>query len=291
MPSKKLPVLTVQNFKKPELGPQDFYVKTFQEHRAVHPFVMKPHRHDFYMIMLFTEGSGKHTIDTTTFDIEPGAIFFMSPGEMHAWSLSDNTNGFVIMFHASFFILRAHSRQITESPFFSVKQKLRYAKLGRSALNEYSNLLKTIYRESTATTTNTRHVLRNYLDILLLKLADALPTQHISQPGPAGIITQLDRLIELNYYKHLPVSFYAKELAISASQLNHIMSTYLNQSISDLVRERLLLEAKRLLIYTTLSIFEISMELGFNDDSYFARFFKKNTGQTPEQFRKQLIVP
>lgn len=291
MPSKKLPVLTVKNFNKPALGPADFYIKTFQEHKEQHPFIMKPHRHDFYMVMLFTEGRGKHTIDMNTYDIEPGSLFFMSPGEMHAWNLSSNTNGFVIMFSASFFVLGAHQRQLSDSPFFSVKQKQTYGKLGRSGLNEYSNLLKTIYRESSATTNNNTAILRNYLDILLLKLADTLQTQKTKQPVTAGVITRLERLIELNYYKHLPVSFYAKELAISGVQLNHIMNTYLNKSIGDLVKERLTLEAKRLLIYTTLSINEISLELGFNDDSYFARFFKKNAGQTPEQFRKQLIVP
>lgn len=291
MPSKKLPVLTVDNFKKPLPGQQDFYIKTFQEHRAEHPFIMKPHRHDFYMVMLFTEGSGKHTIDLNTYDVEPGSVFFMSPGEMHAWHLSNDTNGFVVMFSASFLSLGAHPRRVTDVPFFSVKDKKHYGKLGRAALHEYTNLFKIIYRESQATAINTASVLRNYVDILLLKLSDTLQMQKTHQPVAANIITRLERLIEMNYYRHLPVSFYARELAISAVQLNHIMQTYLSKSIGDLVRERLVLEARRLLIYTTLTIGEISLELGFSDDSYFSRFFKKNTGQTPEQFRKQLIVP
>ncbi|HEY0031557.1 MAG TPA: AraC family transcriptional regulator [Bacteroidia bacterium] len=291
MPSAKLPVFSVKHFKKTAAPSPDFYIKTFQEHKAEHPFIMKPHRHDFYMVMLFTKGKGKHTIDLMTYDVSPGSVFFMSPGEMHSWELSNDCDGFVIMFNTSFFVMTARNRNINEFPFFSLDQKMHYHLLKKVELSEFSALLKAIYGESKTSASLQTAILRAYLEILLLKLTTVLyPGKKAIGKASAGLISRLEALVELNYKNRLPVSFYAEALAISAVQLNILANNYLNLSVAELISGRLLLEAKRLLVYTNLTINEISNELNFSDNSYFTKFFKKAIGQTPEQFRKLFTI-
>jgi AraC family transcriptional activator of pobA len=292
MSSNKLPVLSVKSFKKPLITDPDFYIKTFPEHKAEHPFIMEPHRHDFYMLMLFTKGKGKHIIDLKKYDVTPGSVFFMSPGEMHSWTLSNDTDGFVLMFNTSFFTMNVNNRSINEFPFFSLKNKMHCGKLKPALVSSFKALLKTIHLESKADLKQQTQILRAYLDILLLKLTAVFPSNaNNGAPLSVNMISKLEALIENNYKNHLPVSFYAGALSISPVQLNVLSNNQLNRSVSDLIHERLFSEAKRLLAYTDLTANEISNQLNFNDNSYFNRFFKKASGHTPEQFRKRLLIP
>lgn len=290
MASGKLPVFTVKNFKKAPASDPDFYIKTFQEHKAEHPFIMEPHRHDFFMIMLFTKGKGVHTIDFNTYDIKPGSVFFMSPGEMHSWKLSNDTDGYVLFFNRSFFIMNAPNRNMNELQFFSIENKVQHSLFNRSQTKITEELLKNIYNESKTEAKQQTLILRAYLDILLLKFAAIIePERSVKRSKTIELITRLEQLIEVNYKAHLTVTYYAKELAISPVQLTSLTTAYLNKSVAELIHDRLILEAKRLLIYTDLTVSEISNELNFSDNSYFNKFFKKASGQTPEQFRKRFF--
>ncbi len=121
MSKQNLSVLKINQFQ----NKSDVYIRTFQQHKAEHPFVMDAHTHDFYLITLFTKGSGTHTIDFNTYDVSRGSIFFMSPSEMHAWTLSDDTDGYVLFFNTSFYVMDALSQQLFLLPFFKSKDKIR----------------------------------------------------------------------------------------------------------------------------------------------------------------------
>lgn len=291
MTKKNLPVLSVKNFNSTEFSASpDFYVKTFQEHRKDHPFVMKPHRHDFYLIMFFTKGSGTHTIDFNSYKIAPSQVFFMSPGEMHSWTLSDDTDGFVLLFNDAFFKMIPQNRNVNEFPFFTQQNKIQNGQLNEKQTKYFNNFFAEICKEGSGKTNRQSKILRSYLDILLLKFADIFDAKSGQKINSAAtLIGRAEMLIETNYKNHFPVSVYAAELNISAVQLNTLVRTYLNKTIGELCHERLILESKRLLIYTDLTVSEICHELNFNDTSYFNKFFKKNVGKTPEQFRKLLI--
>jgi AraC-like DNA-binding protein len=284
----KLPVFSVGNFKNTAARDPGFYIETFPEHRKEHPFIMEAHRHDFYMLMLFTKGKGEHTIDMGTYPVAPGSVFFMSPGEMHAWKLSNDTDGFVLMFNSAFFVMNAQNRSIHEFPFFSVKNKMNYGKLKSADMKSFRGLMQIMHEESRQEGFHRNKILRAYLDILLFKLAEAFGSTGKTTSAP-GLISRLEELIELHYREHQPVAFYASALAISPVQLNSLTQDYLGKSVRDLGQERLLTEAKRLLIYTGLTISEISGQLNFSDNSYFTKFFKKGTDTTPEKFRSRLL--
>ena len=130
-------------------------------------------------------------------------------------------------------------------------------------------------------------ILRSYLDVLLFKLASLIKSDTLEEALPVSLIPELETLIELHYKEHHSVSFYAEQLHTTSQQLNTITKNYLNKTVPDLLRERLIAEAKRLLVYSSLTISEIAYQLNFNDNSYFNRFFKKAENVTPEQFRKR----
>jgi len=287
--SKKAPsVLQLGNFKKREEEAPAFYLKTFREHKKEHPFVMDAHAHDFYLISIFTKGSGSHTIDFTTYPVTKGSIFFMSPGEMHAWELSDDTEGYVIFFSASFYRMDARTAQLQQFPFFRAGDKLSCGSLNTAQQKEIGRFIALLEAENQAESPYRAGILRSILDALLYKLSSFLEKEKARRPQ-ASLVPQLEALIETHYKEHRPAAFYAAELHISTQQMNAHAKNYLNKTVAELLQERLIAEAKRLLVYSDLTVSEIAYELNFSDSSYFNRFFKRAEKLTPEQFRKRFI--
>ncbi len=288
MPVKKIPVYNLKNFNLPSYTQPDFYIKTLQEHQKEHPFLTKPHSHDFYLLMIFTKGTGIHTIDTENYNIQPGSVFFMSPSEIHSWKLSADTDGFILFFNPSFYLMDLKANNLLDLPFYRPENKIRQGVLYKNELSSILPIIKTIHLESINKSTNQNNILRSYLDILLFKFDgyfNALNKRTFSQ---SSLIPKLESLIEQNFKEHLPIAYYADHLNISLPQLNATTNQLLNKSVNDLIHERIVLETKRFLVYSDLTISQISNKLNYKDNSYFSRFFKKMTGQTPEQFRKKI---
>ena len=288
MPVEKLPVLKIKNFNLPKHAEPDFYIKTFQEHKKEHPFIIKPHSHDFYLLMIFTEGSGSHKIDSESYLIKPGSVFFMSPAEVHSWKLNDDTDGYILFFNSSFYLMDLRSSDLRDLPFFRSENKIRQGLLHARELSKIIPVIKTMINESISDSVNQKKILRSYLDILLLKFDQLFKTSDKGTSTNSSLVPKLETLIEQHFKDHLPTLFYASRLNISLSQLNITTNHLLNRSVNDMIHERIIVEAKRLLLYSDLTISQISDELNYKDNSYFSRFFKKITNSTPEQFRKRI---
>src|SRR5687768_2340508 len=119
MSEKLLPVYQIQNFKEPSGHHHHFYLNNLATHLQEHAFIQKPHKHDFYILIFITQGSGTHTIDFKTFPVEPNSVFFLSPGQVHAWQLSADTEGFVIFFSLEFYALGHPQKKLFQFPFFN----------------------------------------------------------------------------------------------------------------------------------------------------------------------------
>jgi AraC-like DNA-binding protein len=284
---KKQQVLNLRNFKGVKDTEPDFYVKTFQEHRAAHPFVMEPHAHDFYLVMLFTKGTGTHVIDFNEYIIKKGSVFFMSPSETHSWSLSDDADGYVLFFNPAFYLMDVLPRKIAELPFFSPENKMRMGQLIAEDRVELEKIITLMNAENKGSSVFKKNILRSYLDILLFKLAAILQTQKTGAPQLNTIVLLLS-LIEKHYTEHLSISVYADQLHVTIQKLNVLCKLQLNKTVNQLLQDRLLTEAKRLLAYSSYTVSEIAYQLNFNDNSYFNRFFKRMEQLTPEQFRDKI---
>jgi len=283
-----LPILHIDDFEEAPRHHPDVYVQLFQEHVAQYQFIRTPHRHDFYLLALFTRGEGTHTIDFVEYRIQPGSVFFMSPAQVHTWTYSDDTEGYLIFFNPAFYLVDYPARKLFDFPLFHALATPPVDYLSTENAADISELFVRVYQETLGSNYRREDIIRSYLNILLVKLSGFVLT-HPSNRLTAHTqsqIQQLERLVEAHYLDHRSVRDYADLMALSEKQLYTVCQTALGKSLQKIIQERLLLEAKRLLVHTDLSVAQVSDRLNFQDHSYFNRFFRKAAGVTPEQFRR-----
>ncbi|WP_266205069.1 AraC family transcriptional regulator [Pontibacter kalidii] len=288
MQKEHLPIYQIQDFEALTHKDRYFYFSSFASHLQEHLFIREPHKHNFYIILFVTQGSGTHTIDFKEYEVKPGTVFFMTPGQVHSWQLSTDADGYIIFFTQEFYAREYPNKLLFEFPFFNA---LLYNPV-LSITEEHEAALMPILlllREEHSQTRPMREVmLSRYLDILLIQLY-RLYQPNEAQTGFRGkeqtLLQNLEKLIDLHYKEHQPVAFYAERLHVTPKYLNETCKNSLGNTTKELIQYRTLLEAQRLLVHAELTSSQIAAELGYFDNTYFFRFFKKHTGLTPEQFR------
>lgn len=136
-----------------------------------------------------------------------------------------------------------------------------------------------------------RPLIESLLNVILLRLArNALPQAGArAREAERGVahFSRFCEMIEQHYAAHHPVSFYARAIGITAAHLNVLCRQAAGKSALQMLHERVLLEAKRKLVYTSMTVSEVSYTLGFADPAYFTRFFKRQAGMPPKDFRRR----
>ena len=263
----------------------DIMVDDLASYLARNNNLVFPHRQNFYHFVLFTNGSGTHTIDFETFDIEPWQIYFMSPGQIHSWDFKKDMQGFVVNFHQDFFKnLLMRSDYLDNFPFFSGLVRDEVFGIEQNIQQKVSDLLTDI--KNNITKLEFVRVSLLYLFHLLELQREPIVSQEINAYNHT-LLRNFINLIELNYKSLRLPKDYAALLYITPNHLNALCKERLGQSAGELIRNRIILEAKRLLVIKDYSVSEIAYTLSFNDNSYFTKFFKKIEGMTPEEFRKK----
>lgn len=247
---------------------------------------------NLYKIVLVTQGTVCLKIGDQNYDIKSPSLYFIAPGQISQLiSHSPEVEGFCISFDIDYFLLCLKNQvQLCFYPFFQFNQ-YPLLPLNNAECQKIQALVQKIAIEY-----NSRHELNDdlltklYLNILLIeierfyKLKSGTEQQKQSRKGL--ITAKFKQLVEKNFLLVRKVSEYADLLSIAPNYLNDIVKETTRQSASEIIHERLTLEAKAQLIQTELSINEIAYQLQFNDSSYFCRFFRKQTGVSPQVFRK-----
>ncbi len=293
MKSKEvLPVYCIGNFQSQHSKDNaDFDIKRLEELVGEFEFTSKPHRHDFYNILFISNGSGTHSIDFVTYDVKPYSIFFLTPGQVHSWALSKNITGFTIFFTPTFYLMDSNDKKLLDIPFFHSLNNEPCLYLNYDSDSSIVNAIEEIFFENNKNENGSNVVIRAYLDIIMTKLSRYYRRVWVSRQSSQATyqIRELESLIE-KYFKKLKLPReYSDLMNLSPKHLNDICKDGLNKTVGDLIQQRVLLESKRLLAYSSKNISEIADELNFSDKSYFIRFFKKYTGLPPEQFRKAVL--
>jgi len=283
---KKSPVYSIENFNC-SIANSKLYVNTFKEHLKEHPFIEKPHRHNFYVMVLFTNGSGTHEIDFDHFEIKKGSLFIIQPGQIHNWTLSNDIDGYIIFYSQELYNLHFGNHKI-ESYSFNVKSTPETI-FKKEALLEITSYFLMMYQESVVNQPKQTDKILNLLDIVNIDVArkNLSETNHESHWYNYKI-QEFQLVLEAYFTTEKSASFYAAKMNISLKHLNRICKTILNQTATDIITKRVILEAKRLLIQHEKSISQVADELNFINYSYFTKLFKKHTGIAPSDFRKSL---
>nr|WP_262903517.1 helix-turn-helix transcriptional regulator [Niabella beijingensis] len=270
----------------------DFQAEHFSSYLRKHyEHLHRPHRHSFYHMVLFTSGSGSHTIDFERFEVTPYQLYCMIPGQVHSWHFTTPVSGFVVNFPDSFFKDFLYNQYYLERFFFfsgiSTDCVFQLPVLLQQKLPALFEELIGYASEEEASPDLARVLL---LQILLLIGNEAGPRPAKAVPEQKKMVLHnLRRLIDTHYRSVRLPKEYADLLYITPNHLNALCKDLLGKTAGELIRDRVLLEAKRLLINESKTVAEIAYELDFQDNSYFNRFFKKYEGLTPDEFRKQFF--
>lgn len=286
-----IPVYSICNLLDEEELRQSCVVLSLNSFLAKQPKSAKPHRHSFYQVLLITKGSGKHIIDFNTYDIQAGDLYFLAPGQVHTWLFSKDAEGYIINFDVDFFsAFLAKNEYIREFSFFMGNHSYAHFLLKEqyASVTAIFEKLKATYL--TVHAFKNRDLLKVYLLELFL-LCDQLSNQKRTASQQMHtqffLIQHFERLIERQYLqKRLPKE-YADELCVTPNYLNASCKKVKGVSAGQLIRDRVLLECKRLLVNSDMTVSEIAYHLDFKDNSYFSRFFKKYVGCTPLEFQKK----
>lgn len=249
---------------------------------------VEPHRHDYYHIMLVKNGVGKHTIDFTSYDMKPNTLFFVSPGQVHSFAMDGEYDGYILTFNSEFYLLRNDMQTLLNYPFFHSISSEPYLYLDDSNTKIHT-VFDDLYDEYTSEVDHQENILRALLDVLLIRTLRSY-THTFSNGTPMYLTYQLRKLellIDSHFKESKLLADYADMMFLSTSQLNSICKKGLNKTVTNLIHERILLEARRLLLFTDKTVEEIAYELGFTEKSYFMRFFKKHQQLTADAYRKQ----
>jgi len=285
---RQFPILSL--YQLDEHGEEhELYVNTFSEHIAKHhAHVLVPHRHDFYVTVMFTKGSGFHEIDFQRYIIEPGATFFMQPGQIHHWEFTPETEGYVVLHSRSFFELNIRSISLEKLPFFSSKlntPKLHISDKGKNNMVILSDLLKEF--ESRKLFKHTRMamlVCLLYINFARL-YAEEYPNLVQQNTLYANKFRELENMIDIHFVLEKGVEFYAERLNMSSRHLNRICKQVTGRTFSQIITERIILEARHLISSTDISFNEIARQLGYEEYSYFSKLFKQYCGVNLRDFK------
>lgn len=283
------PVYEIENFEE-NIFYNNLYVNSFKEHLKMHHFIEKLHRHNFYLLVLFTNGTGTHTIDFDSFKITKGSMFLMQPGQIHSWQLSSDIEGYIVFCSKEIYNLHFESKKIEEYPFFQSFENNPELFLSNKDMENFSYYFKMMIEESKGSKQYKKDKLLSLLDIILIDISRIYSYEkNQEKPIYNYKLKQFDLLLEVYYKAEKSPSFYADKMAITLKHLNRITKTILNKTVTELITQRVILESKRLLVERNLSLIEIADELGFSSANYFVKLFKKQEGVTSKEFLKQIF--
>ena len=290
---EQIPVYSLHNFSKQERMTRQFQVEVFDANR--HFSVKYPHRHDFFEVLYLSQGTGFHIIDGNRYEIEPPCVFFMSPGQAHKIEFSNDIGGYIFIFTSEFYQLNhTNPNRLIEFPFFfTIRQDNKPLVLD---VPEDISFIEILFKKGVAEIEKGENysidLLRSLLDLILSFCAVLYKNDENQIAKGRGhiVVKKFFQLVEENYEKNLTVNEYADKLAITPNHLTLTVNQLTGKTSSQIIKAKQVLEIKRLLAHTNLNVTEISNRLSFPDQSYFTKFFKRETGITPLQYRaKQMF--
>lgn len=249
-------------------------------------------RNNYFSLIWVKEGSGKLKADFAEYDFEANTLFAFSPYQPYMFLTDRPIQGVAIYFHPEFFCIYKHHKEVScNGVLYNNIYQPPFIQVDASSASSLSMLCEQIKTEMQNPDLAQYELLVSYLKIFLITAA-RLKTQQ--QPGEAEkikdhkepfILQKLKDAIEENFKaKHSPAE-YAEMLYITPKALAKITKSHFNKTLSSLINDRIIIEAKRELYLTDKTIKQIAYELGYEDEYYFSRFFKVNADVSPQMYR------
>ena len=261
--------------------------QTFPDHDP-----LKSHRLNFYAVILVTDGQpGTHYIDFKTYEYQKGTLIFIAKEQVHAFSSLQNNDGYLTLFTEDFLTQSvAHEDTIFLQQLFNYQLYHPVVSLPIESFSGFKTIIAMARQESErARDFVSERILRSYLNLLLLK-AQRLRTAHSNHLDSSYYpeFIQFQQLLQRNIFRSRRVSYYAEQLTMSTKKLNMITQEMVNLPVKTYITSSLILEIKRILANSPMTVNEVGYEAGFDEPTNFVKFVKKHTSMTPAELRKTL---
>jgi AraC family transcriptional regulator, transcriptional activator of pobA len=249
-------------------------------------------RNNYYSLIWVTEGEGKAKVDVAEYDFGRGMLFAFSPYQPYMFS-ARNIRGVALHFHPDFFCIHKHQAEVAcNGVLFNNIYQPPFTLLDDATASSLSGLIAQMKAEMTQQALAQYEILVSYLKIFLITASRIKAEQ---EPAAAAVLADIKEpfilqnlkdAIEKDFRRKHSPSEYADALNISAKALAKITKSYFNKTLTELISERIIIEAKRELYLTRKTVKEIAYELGYDDEHYFSRFFKANAEVSPQLYRE-----
>jgi AraC family transcriptional regulator, transcriptional activator of pobA len=272
--------------------PGKFHLITFAESMRGGHDRDAPHRHDFFELIWLQQGEGRLRCDLKTFPLQAHTLMIVSPGQVHAWEFDAEARGLIAGFTPEFLAVNSeHPALLAKMPFLYPEHLDPILQLNAAEATRIDQLLTQFGDLTRVDAPGRDDLARGFLLVLLSYMRQLFAQRAQSNPqqlrGENELLVQRFRLaLEEQMPRIVEVGEFAELLNVSRTHLNNCLRRFTGRSAGELIHDRVLLEAKRRLLHSNLTIAEIAYELRFQDPSYFGRFFRKYTGLTPGEYRE-----
>lgn len=283
----RVPVYKLYGEREPWLTPEMVHCESIAARSRLHDWHIKPHQHNgLFQILYLGRGQAQVVLDDTHSGMRAGQVLLVPQLCVHGFKFSHNAVGFVLTL--AYPLMQRLTRQMSDG--LSALRKPSLHKLDGKPQSRYLKTLFSAFDEEYRGVGQSRELLLEHmLGAILIWLAReerlTYPAQRNTDSRGHAHFARFCEMVEERYSRHEAVADYAKAIGITAAHLNVLCRRIADKSALELIHERVLLEVKRKLVYTSMTISEVSYAVGFDDPAYFTRFFKRQTGYGPKEFR------
>ena len=285
----------------PEVPFQNIYKKGFEFEIVTNKEILidrfsithdpfRPHRIRYYSILFILEGEGLHYIDFKKYTYRRGSVIFISKEQVHAFEKNMDRKAYFLLFTENFLEKSSlGSNLIQQLSLYNYHLYPPVIQLEENQMTLFMQLVVRLKQEFDAPDdVLTEDIIQSCLKIFLC-LAERIRKENRKTETPSRYqeeFLKFQKLLNKNILTSRQVKFYADEMTMSTKKLNRITQEIVNQTAKDYINHKLIIEMKRLLMNTSLSIKEISYQSGFEEPTNFVKYFKKYSGMKPSHFRK-----
>jgi len=248
-----------------------------------------------FIKVLFLKAGGNIVIDFKNHKTTSDTLFFINKSQVYKLSDTGKCEGIILYYNRDFYCVEIHDNEVScDGILYNNVFEIPAIQLSKTESDTVQRIFDEIKYETNNEDVANEEMIRILLKQIIIKATRIWKTEHkFHEPAKTNeleFIRKFSQLVELHFKNLHTVADYAKLLFITPKNLNKKVTQFGNQSPNEIIKDRIMLEAKRLLAHSSLTIKEIGYNLGYEDDAYFIRLFIKQTGISPQQFRKQYPV-
>ncbi|TLV00386.1 helix-turn-helix domain-containing protein [Dyadobacter luticola] len=244
-----------------------------------------------YIKILYLPAGYKLRVDFACYETQQPTLFFMSPNQYLELEKAGEGSGYFIFYNRDFYCIQIHDQEVAcDGLLFNNIRNMPKVELSDAEIAFLGGLFQEMIQEFNLNDSSMEEMVRTYLKQLLIRATRAWKRQHLThdvtgQQSDLEFFRRFTRLVDEHYKSKHTVADYADFLCMAPKTITHKFNRLRLPQPNEVIKNRIILEAKRLLVHTSLTAKEIAYDLGYNDPAYFSRLFQSKTGESPSGFR------